>query len=49
MRGHCREAVREALIGGRQFFAWGQRFGAEVYAGNDPGFEPPKTDPCVNG
>ncbi|MHC2627321.1 hypothetical protein ACVIW2_009408 [Bradyrhizobium huanghuaihaiense] len=32
-----------------QFSAWGQRFGAEVHAGGNPGFEPPKTNPCLNG
>ena len=36
-------------LGVLQFLTWGQRFGAEVYAGGNPGFEPPKTDPCVNG
>lgn len=30
-------------------FCLGQPFGAEVYARGNPGFEPPKTDPCVNG
>jgi hypothetical protein len=32
-----------------QFLAWGQRFSAEVHAGGNPGFEPPKMNPCVNG
>lgn len=36
-------------LGILQFSASAQRFGGEVYAGGNPGFGPPKTDPCVNG